>query len=53
MRTPRPTIRVMMLGIAFLAVCGTAVREDVHPRAQLIFNGSLPMLSAPSSSACS
>ncbi len=46
MRTPNLTIRAVMVSIAFLAVCATAVREDVHPRAQFIFNGSLPMLSA-------
>jgi hypothetical protein len=35
-----------MVGIAFFAVCSTAIREEIHPRAQLIFNGTLPMLSA-------
>jgi len=45
MRVPNLTIRALMVGIAFFAVCATAVREDAHPRTQFIFNGSLSMLS--------
>jgi hypothetical protein len=45
MRMPNPTIRALMVSIAFFAVCVTAIREEAHPRTQFIFNGSLPMLS--------
>jgi hypothetical protein len=45
MRVPNLTIRALMVGIAFFAVCATAIREDAHPRTQFIFNGSLSMLS--------